>query len=141
MNEHHRSILHRIELRRRSERDKFGFAIQYEQPCSICVYSGSLAQASGLRSGQILAKVNGCNVLDARHDDVKRLVYAKHTNLLVLEVRLTRTALILVLLNTEVPIMFRFSILTMISMKTIVWTRKRMLYHHHLLPMSHRKFR
>ncbi|CAF3827245.1 unnamed protein product [Rotaria sordida] len=86
MNEHSRSILHRIELRRRSERDKFGFAIQYEQPCSICVYSGSLAQASGLRSGQILAKVNGYNVLDARHDDVKRLVYAKHTNLLVLEV-------------------------------------------------------
>ncbi|CAF4058852.1 unnamed protein product, partial [Rotaria magnacalcarata] len=86
MNEHSRSILHRIELRRRNERDKFGFAIQYEQPCSICVYSGSLAQASGLRSGQILAKVNGYNVLDARHDDVKRLVYAKHTNLLVLEV-------------------------------------------------------
>ncbi|CAF1118202.1 unnamed protein product [Rotaria sp. Silwood1] len=86
MNEHPRSILHRIELRRRSERDKFGFAIQYEQPCSICVYSGSLAQSSGLRSGQILAKVNGYNVLDARHDDVKRLVYAKHTNLLVLEV-------------------------------------------------------
>ncbi|CAF3564600.1 unnamed protein product [Adineta steineri] len=86
MNEHHRSILHRIELRRRSERDKFGFAIQYEQPCSICVYSGSLAQACGLRSGQILAKVNGYNVLDARHDDVKRLVYAKHTNVLVLEV-------------------------------------------------------
>lgn len=86
MNEHPRSILHRIELRRRNEREKFGFAIQYEQPCSICVYSGSLAQASGLRSGQILAKVNGYNVLDARHDDVKRLVYAKHTNLLVLEV-------------------------------------------------------
>ena len=99
MNEHHRSILHRIELRRRSELDKFGFAIQYEQPCSICVYSGSLAQASGLRSGQILAKVNGCHVLDARHDDVKRLVYAKHTNLLVLEVRLTRPALILVSLE------------------------------------------
>ncbi|CAF1103597.1 unnamed protein product [Adineta ricciae] len=86
MNEHSRSVLHRIELRRRSERDKFGFAIQYEQPCSICVYSGSLAQACGLRSGQILAKVNGYNVLDARHDDVKRLVYAKHTNVLVLEV-------------------------------------------------------
>ena len=88
MNEHSRSILHRIELRRRNERDKFGFAIQYEQPCSICVYSGSLAQENGLRTGQILAKVNGYNVLDARHDDVKRLVYAKHTNLLVLEVRL-----------------------------------------------------
>ena len=86
MTDHSRSILHRIELRRRSERDKFGFAIQYEQPCSICVYSGSLAQASGLRSGQILAKVNGYNVLDARHDDVKRLVYAKHANVLVLEV-------------------------------------------------------
>lgn len=86
MNEHSRSILHRIELRRRNEREKFGFAIQYEQPCSICVYSGSLAQACGLRSGQILAKVNGYNVLDARHDDVKRLVYAKHTNSLVLEV-------------------------------------------------------
>lgn len=87
MNEHSRSVLHRIELRRRNEREKFGFAIQYEQPCSICVYSGSLAQACGLRSGHILAKVNGCNVLDARHDDVKKLVYAKHTNLLVLEVK------------------------------------------------------
>jgi hypothetical protein len=88
MNEHHHPKFHKIELRRRSESDKFGFAIQYEQPCTICVYSGSLAQASGLRSGQILVKVNDTNVLYARHDDVKRLVYAKHTDSLKLVVRI-----------------------------------------------------
>ncbi|CAF4379317.1 unnamed protein product [Rotaria socialis] len=46
-----------FEIRHRSKQDNLGFAIQYEQSCSICVYSGSLVQASGLRSEQILAKV------------------------------------------------------------------------------------
>lgn len=130
MNDHPRSILHRIELRRRSERDKFGFAIQYEQPCSICVYSGSLAQASGLRSGQILAKVNGYNVLDARHDDVKRLVYAKHTNILVLEVRYRIISSILFSLIKRKRNSFRFLILMMMSMKMIVSNVKKIFYHH-----------
>ena len=77
MNGQSRSILHRIELRRRSERGQLRYAIQYEQPCSMRVYSGSLAQACGLRSAQILAKVNCYNVLvlevfdpdDEVHDD------------------------------------------------------------------------
>ncbi|VDP04649.1 unnamed protein product [Schistosoma mattheei] len=55
-----------------------------ERPCLIDhVLTGSNAERSGVRAGDILLKVNGVNVISVTHEEVASLIWRCHKKLFI----------------------------------------------------------
>ncbi|CAH8555061.1 unnamed protein product [Schistosoma haematobium] len=62
----------------------YGFRLKNERPCLIDhVLTGSNAEKSGVRVGDILLKVNGVNVISATHEEVASLIWRCHKKLFI----------------------------------------------------------
>lgn len=73
----------------------YGFRLKNERPCLIDhVLTGSNAEKSGVRVGDILLKVNGVNVISATHEEVASLIWRCHKKLFI-EVFLLQTVIYL----------------------------------------------
>uniref|UniRef100_A0A5K4EL91 Putative regulator of G protein signaling n=2 Tax=Schistosoma mansoni TaxID=6183 RepID=A0A5K4EL91_SCHMA len=62
----------------------YGFRLKNERPCLIDhVLTGSSAEKSGVRAGDILLKVNGVNVINVTHEEVASLIWRCHEKLFI----------------------------------------------------------
>ncbi|CAH8560678.1 unnamed protein product [Schistosoma rodhaini] len=62
----------------------YGFRLKNERPCLIDhVLTGSSAEKSGVRAGDILLKVNGVNVINVTHEEVASLIWQCHEKLFI----------------------------------------------------------